>query len=192
MNGVRRLFGQAASGSATSTAIEQPLNITIPNYDQKSANDMNTTWSPQIPKSNTSGQRGPARTPSPSSAVNSNSNKYGTTSPSTSARAPSRQDSNPFVLDEIGTTSRSGSRIAKRKPSSALGHSKASSSLSRSIAYTSSSPPLPGSVPAASTKDELIIELLASEAVVDSRDCEILGTDQVEQLKKVCAQAAHL
>lgn len=85
----------------------------------------------------------------------------------------------------MSSTTRSASRGAKRKTGGGpSGHSKASSSLSRSIAYTSSSPPVPGSVPAGTTKDELIIELLASEAVVDSRDCEILGAEQVEQLKK--------
>jgi len=36
-----------------------------------------------------------------------------------------------------------------------------------------------------STKDELIIELLASEALVDSREYDILGAEQVEELKKV-------
>jgi hypothetical protein len=35
------------------------------------------------------------------------------------------------------------------------------------------------------TKDELLMSLLASEAVVDSRDSEILSSEQVEELKKV-------
>ncbi|KAG8703694.1 hypothetical protein FRC08_002690 [Ceratobasidium sp. 394] len=34
------------------------------------------------------------------------------------------------------------------------------------------------------TKDELLLSLLASEAVVDSRDSEILSAEQVEELKK--------
>ena len=49
------------------------------------------------------------------------------------------------------------------------------------------SPPVPGSTAANTTKDELIIELLASEAVVDSREYDILGAEQVEELKKVCS-----
>ncbi|KAG8691004.1 hypothetical protein FRC09_011755, partial [Ceratobasidium sp. 395] len=37
---------------------------------------------------------------------------------------------------------------------------------------------------AVNTKDELLLSLLASEAVVDSRDAEILSAEQVEELKK--------
>jgi hypothetical protein len=37
-----------------------------------------------------------------------------------------------------------------------------------------------------SAKDELLLELLSSEAILDSRDCEILPSDQVEELKRVC------
>lgn len=36
------------------------------------------------------------------------------------------------------------------------------------------------------TRDELLMSLLASEAIVDSRDCEILSSEEVEELKKVC------
>jgi hypothetical protein len=35
------------------------------------------------------------------------------------------------------------------------------------------------------TRDELLISLLASEAVVDSRDFEILSSEEVDDLKKV-------
>jgi hypothetical protein len=156
------------------------MNVNIPNYDQISSNSNGSTWSSQNPSSvGVNGTR-PIRSPSPPPT---NPSKYSHNFPSTSSRIPSRQDSNPFQLDDFGTPSRSTSRNTKRKPSKS-GHSKASSSLSRSLAYTNGSPPLPGAP--VNTKDELIIELLASEAVVDSRDCEILGSEQVEQLKKVC------
>ena len=36
------------------------------------------------------------------------------------------------------------------------------------------------------TRDELLISLMASEAVVDSRDFEILAAEEVDELKKVC------
>ena len=36
-----------------------------------------------------------------------------------------------------------------------------------------------------SAKGELLLELLSSEAVLDSRDCEILASGQVEELKRV-------
>lgn len=35
------------------------------------------------------------------------------------------------------------------------------------------------------TRDELLISLLASEAVVESRDFEIFSAEEVEELKKV-------
>lgn len=38
-----------------------------------------------------------------------------------------------------------------------------------------------------SAKDELLLELLSGEALLDSRDCEILASDQVEDLKRVCS-----
>lgn len=34
------------------------------------------------------------------------------------------------------------------------------------------------------TRDELLISLLASEAVVDSRNCVILSSEELEELKK--------
>jgi hypothetical protein len=36
------------------------------------------------------------------------------------------------------------------------------------------------------TRDELLMSLLASEAVIDSREVEILSAEVVEELKKVC------
>lgn len=35
------------------------------------------------------------------------------------------------------------------------------------------------------TRDELLMSLLASEAIVDSREFEILSSEEVEELKKV-------
>jgi Up-regulated During Septation len=38
------------------------------------------------------------------------------------------------------------------------------------------------------TRDDLLMSLLASEAVVDSRGFEILSAEEVEELKRVCVQ----
>ena len=38
---------------------------------------------------------------------------------------------------------------------------------------------------ALNTRDELLMSLMASEAVIDSRDFEILSAEEVEELKKV-------
>ena len=40
------------------------------------------------------------------------------------------------------------------------------------------------------TRDELLMALLASEAIVDSRDFDILHSEDVEELKKVCVYFA--
>jgi Up-regulated During Septation len=39
----------------------------------------------------------------------------------------------------------------------------------------------------ANTRDALLLSLLSSEAIVDSRGYEILGAEEVEELKKVRA-----
>lgn len=43
----------------------------------------------------------------------------------------------------------------------------------------------------ATMRDELLITLLASEAIVDSRGYEILNSEEVEELKKVCCIFNH-
>ena len=37
-----------------------------------------------------------------------------------------------------------------------------------------------------SVRDDLLLSLLASEAIVDSRGYQVLGAEEVEELKKVC------
>lgn len=37
------------------------------------------------------------------------------------------------------------------------------------------------------SRDDLLLSLMASEAVVDSRGCEILSSEEVDELKKVRA-----
>ncbi|CAK5262898.1 unnamed protein product, partial [Mycena citricolor] len=64
------------------------------------------------------------------------------------------------------------------KPSSPSSLSRMSSPNTRPVrSRTASQPP-------ANRRDELLISLLASEAVVDSRDFEILSSEEVEELKK--------
>lgn len=65
-------------------------------------------------------------------------------------------------------------------------------SLTRIKTPTSQTPPPPtmpkwqAASAMLSAREELLLELLSSEAVLDSRDCEILASDQVEELKRVC------
>ena len=66
-------------------------------------------------------------------------------------------------------------------------------SLTRTKTPTRSQTPPPPMMPKwqaasamLSAKEELLLELLSSEAILDSRDCEILASDQIEELKRVC------
>lgn len=181
MNEFRRLWGTASA--TTTTAVEE--RTTSPVYDPSPV----TNWRPQMSNGASGSSPRPIRAPSPpvlsKLAIQSNG--------SSSTRLPTRQNSAPISPDDSRAPSRransansvrshsSNSKPKHRPP----GHSKATSSLSRSLANGMLSPPLPGSSVVTSTKDELIIELLASEAVVDSREYDILGAEQVEELKKV-------
>lgn len=67
------------------------------------------------------------------------------------------------------------------------------SSMSSPVAGPSSPGAFSASLPTSQNgqlnmRDELLISLLTSEAVVDSRDCEILGAEEIEELKKVRLQ----
>lgn len=182
MNGVRRLLG-AASGTATSSFEQQS-----PVYSQST----NPDWVPQLPPnadySSSANPRLPTRTPSPPPFPK-------LANGSSPIRVPSRQNSSPISPDDTRAYNRrtnsvnsvhSRSSSAKSKQPPLSGHYKAASSLSKSAVNGFVTPPVPGSSLGGTTKDELIIELLASEAVVDSREYEILGAEQVEELKKVC------
>jgi hypothetical protein len=182
MNNVRRLFG-GTSGSTT-TAVEQPISP----YDSST----NPNWVPQANQgfAGFSGQpinpRKSNRTPSPPPPVPKLALKQQLPG---STQLPQRQNSNPLSPEDNRAPSRrtnSTSSGHSHTPSTTSrrgmpGHSKALSSVSRVRLNGAGSPP----VPPPNTKDELIIELLASEAVVDSRDFEILDAEKVEDLKKV-------
>ena len=73
------------------------------------------------------------------------------------------------------------------------GARKAFPSLTRTKTPTPSQTPPPPTMPKwqaasvmLSAREELLLEILSSEAILDSRDCEILASDQVEELKRVC------
>lgn len=102
--------------------------------------------------------------------------------------------------DELGNSSFQSSRSSNGYPSPSR-----QSSMPQSPGAGPSSPrvpPLPTRVSQLSRKstgsewkrssqmtnirDDLLISLLASEAIVDSRGCDILSAEEVEELKKVC------
>lgn len=186
MDGVRRLFAGAATrptGTTTTTAVEQPY----PTFEDAAK----SSWNPQLPPGAMAGSSSSAArlTRSPSPPPNS---KYSLNQQApTLISLPSRQNSAPLSPDDTRTPSRRGTSNSLRSQSPHYskrplpGHSKAVSSLSRSRSELSGTPPLPP--PVLNSKDELIIEVLASEAVVDSQEYEMLGAEEVEELKRVCS-----
>ncbi|CAG7848718.1 SubName: Full=Uncharacterized protein {ECO:0000313/EMBL:CCA69058.1} [Serendipita indica DSM 11827] len=177
MNNVRRLW--AGGASTTTTALEQPYQ----DYDSSSS----TGWTPQVGSASASntlaGSSHPTRTPSPPILPRLKTNQSPNINPRRQNSAPiSPDDADPSAKRANSVSSQSSRTGAAKKHRP--GHSKALSSFSKRMANGSASPSLSNQGPALNPKDELIIELLASEAVVDSRDYEILGTDQIDELKK--------
>ena len=182
MNNVRRLW--TGGGATTTTALEHP--------DQDYESSSGTGWTAQGGSDSASnplaGSSRPTRTPSPTTLPRLRTNQ----SLNGNSRVPSRQNSTPLSPDDADASAKRANSVSsqssrtggakKHRP----GHSKALSSFSKRMVNGSASPSS-NQGPVLNPKDELIIELLASEAVVDSRDYEIMGTDQLDELKKVCA-----
>lgn len=116
-----------------------------------------------------------------------------------------RKDKKAQPVAEDGSPFRSNGSFMMSPPNGRLNSlpgSAQSRNMSLPMSPTGSSPPRrPPNVPRKSvgtmdsekrasvplsTRDELLLSLLSSEAVVDSRDFRVLGAEEVEELKKVC------
>lgn len=176
MDGVRRFLAAASSPSSSSPIEAPPASAVTPVFNPRNG----PSWPPE---------------PDPVSPPQ-------TTAPLFSKK--DRQKFRPNVPgpgDEPGNTSTQSGRSSNGV---AMSPSRSVNSLSTpaSPIMPSSSRPLPqtkmlpkktingGDMHAKrssvlNTRDELLISLLASEAVVDSRDFDILTSEEVEDLKKV-------
>ncbi|EIN10854.1 hypothetical protein PUNSTDRAFT_85232, partial [Punctularia strigosozonata HHB-11173 SS5] len=191
MNGVRRLFTGASSATTPDPPPkpESPPKATIPLVI-----NAKPSWPPsspsisprsptkslpgsplESPKTTTAGlflrkdkQRPPAM-PSESDAGDTSFQSRPMSNAASSFMSPVRNQA-PSLPPSPETTQRSRPRTISRP-----------SIISRKLPNYSS--PLRPSSPG-NSRDELLISLLASEAVVESRDCEILPAEEVEELKK--------
>lgn len=84
----------------------------------------------------------------------------------------------PSLASPLSTSSSLTSPAARRTPSSLVSH------ISRKSVPSTNGTDNHGSTPHAN-RDQLLISLLSSEAVVDSREYEVLDAEEVEELKKV-------
>jgi hypothetical protein len=187
MDGVRRLFG---GGAVTATmGLGSPTTTTMEPQYPTFEDAARAGWKPQAPPGANGGLPSsadrPTRSPTPPTKPQYSLNQQ-TPTPLT---LPTRQNSGPRSPDESRVPSRAKtpSSLRSQSPHQSKrpfpGHSKAVSSLSKSRSERSATPPPPP--PPLNSKDELIVEVLASEAVVDSRDYEMLSADEVEELKRV-------
>lgn len=190
MNGVRRFLGGGAvqglpsePGSSPPTSNTSPLAVTG-----------KPSWSPSAPANPSSKSSG-----SPSSNL-------GTAAQGLFIRKDKQKPLPPSTSQDVGSSStqpgRSGTSISSFK--------YPSRNQTTSSPATSSPKRLPGSLPNSpnagptraqhrksstqtdkrtsgllNNRDELLMSLLASEAVVDSRDFEVLSAEDVEDLKRV-------
>ncbi|PPR02647.1 hypothetical protein CVT24_002130 [Panaeolus cyanescens] len=203
MNGVRRLLAAATSPTTTNTsssssppssATPSEQNIT-PSFLPKTGPNWPPHSQPSSPIQPLSAPLPPpSSSPSPFSSTQAlffkkstdsfSSTPYASLSRSTSSRANNTPNSAPIP-------SPARSQTMPNTPSQA-GPSTPPRSLPNSTAnrYSARKSVNPDNVPwkrtsgPLNTRDELIMSLMASEAVIDSRDFEILSTEEVEDLKK--------
>ncbi|KAF5358960.1 hypothetical protein D9758_004907 [Tetrapyrgos nigripes] len=174
MNGVRRFLGAAASVTSSSPPepAPQPIPVqadSIPPLNSRSG----PSWPPQSPP-----QQQP---PSP----------FGSPKTTTAALFLLVRRSPAQHLLHTGknqsSSSIGSSPITRKQPSLPVAGPSSPQTPSKMMTRKPVSPLEPGSQRASgllNTRDELLLSLLASEAVVDSRDFEILSSEEVEELKK--------
>jgi len=159
MNGFRRILGggaQTPPQSATSPPAIPPLALST-----------KPLWTPEQNQSpDASAETIPKTTPTTAGLFLRKQNP----TPSSSSTSYGRPSSNASSLASPIRKSSLSSPVAG--PSSPRTH------LPTSSLSISQNGPL-------NTKDELLMSLLTSEAVVDSRECEILSAEEIEELKNV-------
>ncbi|KAK7470289.1 hypothetical protein VKT23_001721 [Stygiomarasmius scandens] len=191
MNGVRRFLGAAASVTSSSPPDPPPPIQSEPASVPPLSAKPGPTWPPQSPT-----QQQP---PSP----------YGSPKTTTAAlflrkdkqKPPPLPDDNP-LRSSRSSQSAPGSPAQRKSQSSSVSSSPIMRRQPLSPTAGPSSPQTPSKKPATrkpitqvdpefkrtsgllNTRDELLLSLLASEAVVDSRDFEILSSEEVDELKK--------
>ena len=181
MNGVRRFLGGGANGSNPSTP-EPSSPPTLPNTAPLFLSGSKPNWPPGSPTES----------------------NYPPSPPKTAALSFRKISQKPVLLqdEDAGNSSFSSSRSSGGMPSPGRQNSFPPQSPGAGPS-SPSRPALPSRVSQLSRKsvgyepkrssqmlnvrDDLLMDLLASEAIVDSRGYQVLGAEEVEELKKVCS-----
>ncbi|KAF5333673.1 hypothetical protein D9611_002692 [Ephemerocybe angulata] len=197
MNGVRRLLGGASSSTSTLTPSEpatSPPSSTMPLFSKNSpaasSSSANTSWSPSMggtqplmtsPKA-TAGLSFKKDKPRPTFSDDIEGlDSWGSSNQAQqqsafSPRSINRNDSLNSDTHSFGSSASSPRRVpvnGERKLS------RRSTDLSTDSAWI-----VKRNSTLSTTRDELLMSLMASEAVVDSRGYDVLTAEEVEELKK--------
>lgn len=188
MNGVRRFLG-AATGSSPPSSEPQPSPTAPLAFGSKTG----PTWPPQSPTTGTPQQPPlPAESPKTTAALFLRKDRSRSQPPEEDPSNSSIRSSNAASLMSHTRGQTSFSASSPTRPISGPNSPAAGPSSPRALpnrVVTRKSVNHAGSEMKRNsgnmnTRDELLISLLASEAVVDSRDFEILSSEEVEDLKK--------
>ncbi|KAI6100175.1 Up-regulated during septation-domain-containing protein [Pisolithus sp. B1] len=167
MNGVRRLWG----GGRTSPATLQPqfpvTEVALPPTPPAAASG--PLWSPQVSRSASPAADEP---PATTSGLTIRKTKQAPISSSIGEKAPNLVRLLLHLENPLeGAASQGPSHHYAATPDSLLASTTNETGRKRTSGHVD-------------IRDELLMSLLTSEAIVDSRDCEILGAEEVEELKE--------
>ena len=193
MNGVRRLLGGVVNGSPPSNQ-DSPLSAqTVPLAFSPKAGP---TWPPSSPSASQQSYGSPSASPNttaalflkkdrPNPPIDEDASRI---YPSAGRQSMGITSNSQTNLIPSPTRSQTLPNSPPSGPSSFSGHGTPPSSYSARNSTRKSGITDPdwkrisGNL---NTRDELLISLMASEAVIDSRDFEIITAEEVEDLKKV-------
>ncbi|KAI9000693.1 Up-regulated during septation-domain-containing protein [Trametes punicea] len=186
MNGVRRFLGGGA-GSATSTPPSQTPPLPPSTPPPSSTNPLNVPPKPSWPPSSPP-QNGNALDESPKMTTAAlffrKDRQRPPPGPSTSTKSDEDTGNSSFQSSRDSVES---GRTSTQPSSPVAGPSSPRMPMPMRIAELARKP-IDGegrrSSMLLSAKDDLLMSLLASEAIVDSRECEVLSAEEVEELKK--------
>jgi hypothetical protein len=174
MNGVRRFLGGSGTAAAAETGPESPTSTIPPTLPPlQTTAPLSFAKGPSWPPS--------AESPPSESPVSNLGSPKATATPALNLRKEKRPSGDSLLQ-------KSGSHVRNSYSSSSL-RSDGKPSSRRSINTLSGRPPRKSISPTrtnANPRDRLIMSLLASEALVESKEYDVLEAEEVEELKKVC------
>ncbi|KAI0677214.1 Up-regulated during septation-domain-containing protein [Trametes maxima] len=184
MNGVRRFLGGTAGATSTPPSQTSPLPPSSP--PPSTTNPLNVPPKPSWPPSSPP-QNGVPLEDSPkmmTAALFFRKDRQRPPGPSTSTKSDEDTGNSSFQSSRDSVDS---GRTSTQPSSPVAGPSSPRMPMPMRVSELARKP-VDGdgrrSSSILSSKDDLLISLLASEAIVDSRGCEVLSAEEVEELKK--------